>query len=159
MSKGSNTTRNSGANARAATVSNSIRQLRPMNLFAGNYYNPLPVIGNSTAEQEIKDFYNGEGKYKGFQVPQEEASSVLNVPISKLSTAQPQIVARKLEELQNSGFQANQQANDGSYPMVIKNGDKYLLVDGNHRAALAYINGENNLKARVFDLKKIDKKI
>jgi hypothetical protein len=73
----------------------------------------------------------------------ENPATLQRIPTDKIVTAQESVRLQRLKETLAGDTR--------EVPRVIKVGDQYYLVDGNHRATVAVINGDKHIYANVHD--------
>lgn len=92
--------------------------------------NPIPYVGIEN-EYDIGNALENDTK-------QEEYKSNYEIPISKLETLQPFVLA--------SGIDNYKSWDDTERPYVAEYKGHYYLLDGNHRAAIAKLRGKKTIK-------------
>ena len=71
---------------------------------------------------------------------------VKDVRMDQLTAAQNRVDPEKVDQMANSTVVG------GKLPVVVRNGDKHLIVDGHHRLTAAWLNGAETAKVRFKDI-------
>lgn len=85
------------------------------------------------------------------------ASPVEDVELRALHSIQHSVKPGRVDQyLKDPGMQAPGALHDAAktpvdYPVVIKQGGKLILWDGNHRSTASYLRGDKTIRARVVD--------
>lgn len=102
--------------------------------------NPIPESGIDQDQMDHDLITDPEGTIS------ERPHYKKKIPFSKLTTIQdwifPDIVKRLLDE---------KKGNKADFPIVLKMGNEYVLLDGNHRAVTSLLKGESEVTAYVVD--------
>ena len=108
----------------------------------GMVYTPLNTLATFKEGAEVQniwsDFKPTEKKIK--KLPVEELS------INEIYTWQKTVNKEGLLNMLNGDT-----PHSSDMPVAVKHNGKYVLVDGNHRAALAKLRGDKNINVRVFE--------
>lgn len=119
---------------------------------------PFPgsrVAESASAPRDLVPEYKGARLYRSpFPVVKrpEEASAFMGapgtptrIPIDSLSTSQGDMTISKVDNLAASPA-------SGDLPLVFKQGDRYIIDDGNNRLAAAWKRGDTSVNVRIVEL-------
>lgn len=95
--------------------------------------NPIPFVGVGEDMRLAQLFEDG--------TTQTEYKSNVDIDISKLQTLQPFVL--------KSGVQNYQSWDNSERPYVVQYEGKYYVIDGNHRAAIAKLGNEKQIKVDI----------
>lgn len=78
-------------------------------------------------------------------------TDVVELPILRLTSIEKRLNSKHLKKL----IQGSNVESSSDLPSVYKMGNLYVVSDGNHRVAAAFINGEDTIKVRLLDMDKV----
>ncbi len=103
-------------------------------------------------EQNITSGLRGAELMAAGKKQNEKYGTVINVPISGIIPTEEYLVQKQIDNINNGTAKTSSRL-----PIVYKLGDKYVIGDGNHRIAAAFLRGEQTIKSLVLDGTKIKK--
>ena len=76
---------------------------------------------------------------------------IVDIPILNLTSLEKRLNSKHLRAL----MAGENVKTSSELPEVYKMGNLYVVSDGNHRVAAAFINGDDSIKARLLDMDKV----